>query len=201
MKYTGPKTRLARRVGEVLRAKDAKYMVKRGYPPGMHGQSRRRTSEFGIHHWAKQKAKWIYNVTEKQFRKYVEAAMGKRGMTGNVLLESLELRLDNVVFRLGFAISRAQSRQLVNHGFFLVNRKKVNIPSYAVKVGDQISVNDSKKSATYIQQITPLLKEFKTQEWVTLDAKNFSGKVLSKPTPQITGSTIEMDLIVEHYNR
>jgi|SRR3989338_6203207 len=201
MRTTGPKTRLARRIGEPLRDKDAKYMVKRNYPPGMHGQSRKRHSEFGIHHWAKQKAKWIYSVTEKQFRRYVEAASRKKGMTGSMLLEFLELRLDNVVYRMGFANSRAQARQIVNHGFFTVNGKKVDIPSYQTAVGDQIAVLESKQASKYIQNLKPGLKEGKTQEWVTLDPKTLTGKILSKPTADNTASTIQMDLIVEHYNR
>lgn len=201
MRTTGPKTRLARRIGEPLRDKDVKYLVKRNYPPGMHGQSRRRTSEYGVHVREKQKVKWIYDVTETQFRRYVKRASAKIGMTGNLLLGFLELRLDNVVYRLGFATSRAQGRQLVNHGFFAVNGKKVNIPSYQVSIGDEISVAESKKNSKFIQILAPRLKDYKSQEWVQLDGKNMRGKVLSQPTFDNTGSTVHMDLIAEHYSR
>ena len=201
MRKTGPKTRLARRIGQALRDKDAKYLVKRNYPPGMHGQSRRRLSEFGVHHFAKQKAKWIYGIAEKQFRRYMEVASRKKEMTGDVLLNLLELRLDNVVYRLGFATSRAQARQLVNHNFFTVNGKKVGIPSYQVSVGDEIAVAENKKQSKYIQHLMPAIKEAKPQEWLRLDSNSLSGKLLARPTEENTGSILEMDLIVEHYNR
>src|SRR3989338_872957 len=115
MRTTGPKTRKARRIGEPLRDKDAKYLVKRNYPPGMHGQGRSRLSEFAIHHREKQKAKWIYDLTERQFSNYVKQASRKRATTGDTLLGFLESRLDNVVYRLGLASSRAQARQIVGH--------------------------------------------------------------------------------------
>lgn len=201
MRYTGPKTRLARRVGEPLRDKDAKYLVKRSYPPGMHGQARRRLSEYGTQFLEKQKAKWTYGVTERQFRRYIEAATSKKGTTGDFLLESLELRLDNVVYRLGFGSSRAQARQIVGHGFITVNGKPVDIPSYQVRVGDQIAVAESKRAGKYAQTLVPRLKDLKTLEWVQLDPKNFSGKVMTKPTRDNTGSTIRMELIIEHYSR
>ena len=176
-------------------------MVKRNYPPGMHGQNRARLSEFAMHHREKQKAKWIYQVTERQFANYVRDAARKRAMTGDMLLQFLESRLDNVVYRLGLATSRAQARQFVGHGFVTVNAKRVNIPSYQVAVGSTVAINPSKKSSKLVERLAATLKDSKTQDWVELDAKNLSGKVLSKPTPQLTGSTLQMDLIVEHYNR
>lgn len=201
MRNTGPKTRLARRIGEPLRDKDAKIMVKRNYPPGMHGQNRSRPSEFAIHHWEKQKAKWIYQITERQFSNYVKEASRKKAMTGVQLLEFLELRLDNVVYRLGLATSRAQGRQIVSHRFITVDGKRVNIPSFQVPVGATVAIAEGKKNSKYTELLIPSLKDRKTQDWVQLDAKNLSGKVLSRPTAQLTGSTIKMDLIVEHYNR
>src|SRR3989344_139601 len=195
MRRTGPKTRLARLVGEALRDKDAKYLVKRNYPPGMHGQTRRRLSEYAVQLLEKQKAKWMYGIAEKQFRKYIYASLRKKEVTGNVLLQLLESRLDNVVYRLGFGTSRAQARQLVSHRFFSVNGKRVNIPSYQTRVGDTIAVLPSKQNSKYIQNLGPALREFKPQEWLTLDAKNLSGKVLSTPTPDNTGSTLRMTLI------
>lgn len=139
-RYTGPKVKKARSFGEAITAKDAKVLLKRNYAPGQHGQSRSRVSEYGTQLREKQKAKWTYGILEKQFRKYFEEASKKKGITGNALLQFLELRLDNVVYRLGFAESRAQARQLVSHGFFNVNGKKVNIPSYRTKVGEVVAV-------------------------------------------------------------
>lgn len=201
MRNTGPKTRFARRIGEALRDKDVKYLVKRNYPPGMHGQSRRRKSEYAIQLAEKQKAKWMYDISERQFRRYASAAGRKKEVTGPVLLGMLELRLDNVVYRLGFGASRAQARQIVGHGFIIVNGKKVNIPSYQVKAGDEIGINPSKTGTKYVQRLSLELKEHKPQEWLNLQAKELKGKVLSQPTPQNTSSTIQMELIVEHYSR
>lgn len=201
MRRTGPKTRLARRIGEALRDKDAKYLVKRNYPPGMHGQNRVRKSEYGKQLAEKQKAKWMYDVSEKQFRRYAEAASRKKEVTGRALLETLELRLDNVVYRLGFAASRAQARQIVGHGFITVGAKKVNIPSYRVKVGDEIGINPVKANSKYIQHLVLPLKEHKPLQWLSLNSKELKGKILSLPTPENTSSTIQMELIIEHYSR
>lgn len=201
MRYAGPKTRLARRIGEALRDKDAKILLKRNYPPGMHGDSRSRKSEYGIQLSAKQKAKWIYGVVERQFRKYVQTASANKGMTDDILLKLLESRLDNVVYRLGFATSRAQARQLVGHGFFLVNGKKVKTPSLSLRVGDEVSINPIKRDSKYVERLVPALKEVKPQDWLKLDAKELSGRMLSDPTYDLTGSTIEPDLIIENYSR
>lgn len=201
MRRTGPKTKLARRIGEPLRDKDVKILLKRNYPPGMHGQSRRRKSEYGIQLSEKQKAKWTYDVSEKQFRRYVEDALAQKGVTGPALLERLETRLDNIVYRLGFATSRAQARQIVSHGFIAVNGKNVNIPSFKVNIGDAISVREAKQNSKYIQHLIPQLKEFKVQEWLSLEAKELKGKILSGPNRDNTGSTIHMELIIEHYSR
>ena len=201
MRYLGPKTKRARRLREALREKDVKYLVKRNYPPGMHGQSRRRITEYGFQLLEKQKAKWTYNLTEKQFRKYYDQAERSQGLTPQQLIEALELRLDNVVFRLGFAASRPQARQLVSHRFVSVNGGRVNIPSYAVSVGDEIAIQEGKKSSKYILQLLPHIKEAKPQEWLSLDARALSGKVMSKPTLQNTGTTIRMQLISEYYSR
>ncbi len=201
MRRIGPKTRLARRIGEALRDKDVKYLQKRNYPPGMHGQARSRRSEFGTQLLEKQKAKWTYLVSERQFRRYVKQSSRKKGLTASLLLQLLELRLDNVVYRLGFAPSRAGARQLVSHGFFTVNGRAVNIPSFALKIGDEIAVVEAKKTTKYMAQYQALLKEFKPQEWLSLQSIAWRGKVLSYPTGENTGSTIQMNLILEHYSR
>lgn len=201
MRITGPKTKLARRLGEPLRDKDAKYLVKRNFPPGMHGEKRSRKSDFGIQLAEKQKAKWMYGVSERQFRRYIKESFRKKGRIGETLLEFLELRLDNVVYRLGFASSRAQARQLVGHGFFAVNSKKVNIPSYKLRIGDEVAVVPNKQNSIYVQRLNLSLKEYKPQEWLSLDSKNLSGKVLSLPTAENTGFMLRTELIIEHYNR
>src|ERR1051326_5322432 len=136
-RYTGPKIRQSRRFGEALTKKAEKYLAKRNYRAGQHGQNPQRVSEFGMQLREKQKAKIIYGLMERQFRRYYEVASKKVGATGDALMQLLELRLDNIVYRLGFAITRPQARQLVSHGFFEVNGHKVNIPSYSVKVGDE----------------------------------------------------------------
>lgn len=199
MRYTGPKVRKARRLGFAFTPKDARIMQKRSTPPGQHGQGRGRVSEYGLQLREKQKAKINYGVTERQFLRYFDKALSKPGVTGDYLLELLELRLDNVVYRLGFAETRAQSRQLVNHGFFEVNGKKVDIPSYATKPGDVITVRENKKGSKYMQAQKEKMKNFQTQEWIEL--KDLSGKVLSVPTPDQIGNLINTQLIVEHYSR
>ncbi len=201
MRYTGPKVKRARRLGFAFTDKDAKILQKRNFAPGQHGQSRARISEYGMQLREKQKAKINYGVTERQFLRYFEKASNKQGVTGDFLLQMLELRLDNIVYRLGFAATRAQARQLVNHGFFEVNGKKVDIPSYATRPGDVISVRENKKNAKYMQVQKEILKNFKSQDWVELKAADFSGKVLSSPTPEQIGNLIDTQLIVEHYSR
>lgn len=200
-RHIGPKIKPSRRFGQALTTKAEKYLAKRNYRPGMHGQNPSRVSEYGMQLREKQKAKAIYGIMEKQFRRYYEKASKKVGITGDALLQMLEMRLDNIVFRLGFAITRAQARQLVSHGFFDVNAKKVNIPSYSVRVGDEISVRENKKKSKYMQIITPTLAKVKTVEWVNLNPESFSGKVLSTPSKDQIDSSINSQLIVEHYSR
>lgn len=149
----------------------------------------------------KQKAKAIYGIMERQFRLYYEKASKKIGVTGDALISMLEMRLDNVIFRMGFASTRPQARQLVNHGFFEVNGKRVDIPSYAVKVGNEIRVKENKKNSQYMKNLGPVLANAKSAEWVSVDAKSLSGKVLSIPTREQMEQTINTQLIVEHYSR
>lgn len=201
MRYTGPKVKKARRLGVAFTAKDAKILQKRNYPPGQHGQSRSRLSEYGLQLREKQKAKVSYGIVERQFVNYFQKALKQPGVTGDNLLKLLEMRLDNVVFRLGFAESRAQARQLVSHGFFEVNGKKVNIPSYSVKVGDLVAVRANKLKTTYVERLKEKLKNYQTQEWLSLDVGKLSGKVLTTPAPDLIGNTINTQLIVEHYSR
>src|ERR1041385_1719315 len=150
-RHIGPKIKASRRFGQALTTKAEKYLAKRNYRPGQHGQNPQRVSEYGMQLREKQKAKAIYGIMEKQFRLYYQKASRKVGVTGDALLQMLEMRLDNAVFRLGFGITRAQARQLVSHGFFNVNGKKVNIPSYQLKVGDEIAVRSNKQKSKYMQ--------------------------------------------------
>ena len=200
-RYTGPKTKKSRRVGVRLFPKDEKILTKRNFPPGMHSQARRRISEFGQQLLEKQKTKWLYGILERQFRRYYQRAAKQKGRTGQLLLQYLESRLDNVVYRLGFASTRPQARQMVSHGFFEVNGKKINIPSYEVKVGDVISVRKSKQNSKLIQVQKAKLAKYKTPEWLQLDAKTLSGKMLSLPTEDSADVTINPQLIVEYYSR
>ncbi len=201
MRYTGPKVKRARRLGMAFTPKDARILPKRGYAPGEHGQRRSRVSEYGLQLREKQKAKINYGVMERQFLRYFDKAHKQAGVTGDNLLKLLELRLDNVVFRLGFAETRAQARQLVNHGFFEVNGKKVDIPSYATKPGDTVKVREPKAKSAYMEIQKEKLKGFTTQEWVELKAAELAGKVLSVPTSEQIENTINTQLIVEHYSR
>lgn len=200
-RHTGPKSKKSRRVGTRLFPKDEKIFTKRNFPPGMHGQGRKRISGYGMQLLEKQKAKWMYGVLEKQFRRYYEKASKKQGQTGTLLLQYLETRLDNIVYRLGFAQTRPQARQIVLHGFIDVNSKKVNVPSFEVSVGDKINVRDGKKDKKYVQTQKAMIAKYKAPEWLELDAKNLSGKLLSLPGPDNLDTIINSQMIIEHYSR
>jgi small subunit ribosomal protein S4 len=172
---------------------------KRKYPPGQHGQRPRKLGEYGIQLREKQKIKRIYRVSETQFRNYYDESVRRRGVTGEVLLELLEGRLDNVVYRMGFAESRAQARQIVNHAHFTVNGKKVNIPSYGVRSGDVIAVRAKSKTVPTI--LTAVGNARRRPEWVEVDAPNLSGKVLALPARQQIDTQVEEQLVVEFYSR
>jgi small subunit ribosomal protein S4 len=201
MRYTGPKVKKARRLGMAFTAKDAKIMQRCAYPPGQHGQSRGRLSEYALQLREKQKAKANYGIVERQFARYFERARHRPGVTGDNLLQLLELRLDNVVYRLGFAGTRAQARQLVNHGFFEVNGRKVDVPSFALKVGDIVQVRAAKQDSAYIQKLQEQLPHIQTQEWIELRPAELSGTVLAAPTPEQIQNLIDTQLIVEYYSR
>jgi small subunit ribosomal protein S4 len=201
MRYTGPKAKKARRLGMAFTAKDVKILQKRNFAPGVHGQNRVRMSEYGTQLREKQKAKISYGVLERQFEIYFKRALKQTGVTGDNLLKLLEMRLDNIVYRLGFAETRAQARQLVNHGFFEVNGKKVDIASYQAKVGDTIAVKKGKQKKAYMEKIKEKLKNFQTLDWLSLNPIEMSGKVLSSPVVEGLGTEINTQLIVEHYSR
>ena len=201
MRYTGPKVKKARRLGMAFTSKDVKILQKRNFAPGQHGQNRVRLSEYGTQLREKQKAKISYGVMERQFEIYFNKALKQAGVTGDNLLKLLEYRLDNIVFRLGFAETRAQARQLVNHGFFEVNGKRADIPSFQVKVGDTISVRPVKQKKAYMEKLKEKLKNFKTLDWLQLNASELKGKLLSSPEVESLGAEINTQLIVEHYSR
>ena len=175
---------------------------RRAYPPGQHGQGRRqRLSEYGLHLREKQKLRRIYGVLERQFRRHFEEAARRKGVTGENLLIVLESRLDNVVYRLGFAPSRPAARQLVMHGHFEVNGKKVDIPSYLVKPGDTIAVRERSRNVRLIKESLEAAKSRGVVEWLELDAENMTGRVKSLPSRDQIDVQVEEHLIVEHYSR
>ena len=198
-RYTGPKRRLSRREGFALFAKDAKALEKKGaVPPGQHGIGRRRRiSEYGVQLREKQKAKRIFGLLEKQFKRYFEQASKVKGATGLALLQVLETRLDNVVYRLGFAKSRDGARQLVSHGHIKVDDKKVAIPSYQVGINQTIAISDKLRDNT---QIKKSLEESETlPEW--LEKRATVGKGLRNPAREEMEQSIDEQLIVEFYSR
>lgn len=199
-RYTGPKSRIARKFGEPIFGPD-KVLSKKNYPPGQHGNGRKKkTSEYGIQLREKQKAKYTYGVLEKQFRNLFEKAASARGITGEVLLQFLESRLDNVVFRLGIAPTRAAARQLVSHRHILVDGKIVNIPSYSVKPGQIISVREKSKSLEVIDNALSGFNHSK-YPWIEWDHSSKSGKYLHLPERADIPENIKEQLIVELYSK
>ena len=199
-RYIGPKSRIARRFGEPIFGAD-KVLAKRNFPPGQHGNDRRRKqSEYGSQLAEKQKAKYTYGVLERQFRNMFDKAAKSEGITGEVLLQLLESRLDNVVFRLGIAPTRAAARQLVGHKHISVDGKVVNIPSYSVKSGQIIAVREKSKS---LEVIDAALAGFNHSKypWIEWDANTKSGKFLHKPERADIPENIKEQLIVELYSK
>ncbi len=207
-RYNGPVCRLCRREGMKLFLKgercytDKCAIEKRNTPPGQHGKSRKaKMVGYGIQLREKQKVKRIYGVLENQFRRYFESAARHRGVTGVMLLQALETRLDNVVYRLGFATSRPQARQLVRHGHFLINGKKVDIPSYAVKMGDEVRVREASAKSAVVAHAIDEVKGRGVPEWLQVDAASTLGRVLSIPTREQINLPVQEQLIVELYSK
>ncbi|MGM9619596.1 MAG: 30S ribosomal protein S4 [Oscillospiraceae bacterium] len=207
-RYTGAVCRLCRREGQKLFLKgDRCYTEKcavdrRSYAPGMHGNARnKKMSEYGVQLREKQKARRYYGVLESQFEEYFEMASKRKGMTGENLLAILESRLDNVVYRLGFAMSRAEARQLVRHGHFTVNGKKVNIPSYLVKTGETIALAEKSRSLDKIKGSLEANASRVVPKWLDFDAKNTVAKVVAVPAREDIDLPIEEHLIVELYSK
>lgn len=206
-RYTGPACKLCRREGKKLFLKgDRCYtgkcaLERRSYAPGQHGQNRKKTSEYGLQLRAKQSARRYYGVSEKQFHKYFVEAERREGVTGTNLLQLCESRLDNIVYTAGFASSRAQARQLVNHAHFTVNGHKVDIPSYLVKAGDVIAVKDTSKSTDEFKALVEANASRPTPKWVDVDAANMTAKVVALPEREEIATPVEEHLIVEFYSK
>lgn len=199
-RYTGPKTKIARKFGEPIYGPD-KVLSRRNFPPGQHGQNKRRkTSEYGVQLREKQKAKYTYGVLERQFRNLFEKASGMKGITGEILLQLLESRLDNVVYRLGIAPSRPAARQLVLHRHITVNGEIVNIPSFQVQPGDIVGVREKSKS---LEVISDALAGFNHSKypWIEWDEARKAGKFLHVPARTDIPENIKEQLIVELYSK
>lgn len=208
--YTDAVCKLCRREGQKLFLKGERCLSpkcaieRRNYPPGEHGKKatfRRKVSEYGLQLREKQKARRIYGVMERQFRRYFTEATRRKGLTGTVLLTILESRLDNAVYRLGFADSRAQARQLVRHGHFDVNGRKTDIPSYQVSVGDVISVRGSSKESVYFKDRSQIMQSNRVPAWLSLNLAALSGSVLAEPGREDIEIPLNEQLIVEYYSR
>lgn len=210
-KYRGPVCKLCRREGEKLFLKGERCFTpkcafeRRGYPPGQHGKSaqfrRRRESDYNRQLRAKQKARRVYGILEKQFRRYYEVSLERRGLTGLNLLQILESRLDNVVYRLGFADSRAQARLLVTHGHFSVNGRRTDVPSMLVSEGDVISVRDGSRKRTYFKDLTAVAEDKNVPAWLSRDLKNMSGTLIRLPERSEIDGNLNEQLVVEYYSR
>jgi small subunit ribosomal protein S4 len=207
-RYTGPVCRLCRREGTKLFLKGTKCLTdkcpieKRNFAPGQHGQSRKaKIVGYGLQLREKQKAKRIYFTLETQFRAYYEKANRATGVTGDLLVQQLERRLDNVAFRLGFAISRRQARQVVRHGHVEVNGRKVNIPSFQVSVGDTIAIRENAKKLVIVEQARDYAAQNHAPAWLQVDFENLSGKVISLPKRDEVSLPVNEQLIVELYSK
>ena len=210
-RYNGPVCKLCRREGEKLFLKGERCytpkcaMERRAYPPGQHGKnaqwSRSKESDYGRQLRAKQKARRVYGVLERQFRRYYRQAIKSRGLTGLTLLQILESRLDNVIYRMGYASSRAQARQLVTHGHFVVNGRRTDVPSMQIKPGDVIEVREGSRSKVLLKELMALAEERPTPEWITRNLSNMSGGIIRLPERTEIDANLNEQLIVEFYSR
>ncbi len=206
-RYSESVCRLCRREGAKLYLKGTRCYTKkcsferRPSPPGQHGVRRRKVGEYGLQLREKQKVRRVYGVLERQFRNYFRVASTSSGVTGEYLLRSLELRLDNVVFRMGFATSRAQARQLVGHGHFAVNGVPTNVPSYAMKPGDSVEVRESRRGREAFKVIKETMKSHQAPEWLKVDAASLGGQVADLPRRDQMPLDLNEQLVVEFYSR
>ena len=204
---TGPSCRLCRKEGLKLFLKGSRCISdkcafnRRGFPPGQHGQMRKKESNYGVQLREKQKVKRIYGVLEKQFRHCFRIAERSKGVTGIMLLQLLERRLDNTVFRMNLASSRSEARQLVQHGLVYINNKRVDIPSYTVKAGEEVSVKAKEKALKAVRERFESLKDRAIPKWLEIDIQSLKGKVTAMPTKEDVGFPIQEQLIVELYSK
>jgi small subunit ribosomal protein S4 len=201
-RYTGPKSRISRRYGVALFG-PSKALERKNYPPGMHGPkgSRRKRSDYSVALAEKQKLRFQYGLMERQFRRYFESALRKRGVTGETLLQMLETRLDNVVYRLGFANSRNAARQMVSHGHVAVNNRKVNVSSFNLRAGDVVTVKDRPASRRLATRNLELTQIQPIPDWLVVDKDQFQGKVVRIPTRDEIAPIVNEQLVVELYSR
>lgn len=204
-RYRGPVGKVSRRLGIGLSEKGQRILSRRPFPPGQHGPSarRRQVSDYGLQLLEKQKARYMYGVQERQFRRLFAQASRRSGVTGEYLLSLLERRLDNVVYRLGLASTRAQARQVVSHGHITVNGRKTNVPSYTVRVGETIGIRPQSRGRTYFRNLVDSgeLGRYRPPEWLRLDANEIVGEVLALPRREDAEPGINEQLIVEFYSR
>ncbi len=205
-----PRCKKCRRAGVKLFLKGTRCtgpkcaMVKKNYPPGERGKRRSRSSEYGEELKEKQKLRHWYNLRERQFKNYVSKAMKKQGGdedSGDVLIKSLESRLDNTVYRMGFAESRPKARQMVNHGLIFVNDRKVDIPSYSTEEGDEITVNPNKRDKNIFDNLSEKLKNYETPSWIFIDRNKLEGKITGEPIAEEVEPPVKMTSIFEFYSR
>jgi small subunit ribosomal protein S4 len=201
-RYTGPKSKISRRYGVALFG-PSKALERKNYPPGMHGPkgSRRKRSDYSTALAEKQKLRFQYGLMERQFRRYFESALRKRGVTGETLLQMLETRLDNVVYRLGFANSRNAARQMVSHGHVTVNNRKVNVSSFNLRSGDVIVVKDRPASRRLATRNLELTQIQPVPDWLVVDKDQFQGKVMRIPSREEIAPIVNEQLVVELYSR
>ncbi len=201
-RYTGPTAKISRRFGVELFGA-SKAFARRPFPPGQHGirAGRKKKSDYGVMLAEKQKLRFMYGVLEGQFRKYYEEASRRRGVTGDILLQLLELRLDNVIYRLNFANTRAAARQFVSHGHVTVNGKKVNVASYSCKPGDTIVVASKARSQALANRFLEINASAVTPDWLEADSSKLQGKVSRIPTVEEIAPIVNVQLIVELYSR
>jgi small subunit ribosomal protein S4 len=200
-RYTGPRTRISRRFGIPMFGPD-KYLERRNYGPGVHGpKSRRKHTDYGLGLIEKQKLRYFYGLMERQFRGVYEKALKRRGVTGEQMLQILETRLDNVAYHLGFGITRSAARQMVNHGHIKVNGRKVNVPSYALKVNDVIEVRESNVSRQLATKNLELATSKVVPDWITLNKDAFKGTVMRIPTREEIQPIANVQAVVEFYSR
>ena len=201
-RYTGPKSRISRRYGVALYG-PSKSLERKNYPPGMHGPkgSRRKQSDYATALAEKQKLRYQYGLMERQFRRYFQTALRKRGVTGETLLQMLETRLDNIVYRLGFANSRGSARQLVAHGHVTVNNRKVNVSSYNLKAGDVVAIKDKPGSRRLVTRNLELTQIQPVPDWLVADKDQFQGKVMRIPSREEIAPIVNEQLVVELYSR